>query len=71
MDLKKWKEFSDKVDKENKRRAPLHKEAVDKMWNSVGNSKRFKSTNAKATKYRPIEKTEINFYEWSVGKLKI
>ncbi len=97
MNIKKWKQFSDVVDKKNKKIVDGYvaifnrwiKESNKKIeeWESKEPNDRF-SFFGTSLQYRlwlesypktgepPIcpsllEKTEVNFYEWQAGKLKL
>lgn len=80
INLEKWKEFSDLIDKHNKklndyfRKKQIEEDKKTKISNKDFIDKHGFSANLCAPLVIPygfITKNEINFYEWLVGKLKI
>lgn len=82
MNIKEWKKFSDLVDKENVKRSieasNFSQEANKKQqkgvdeWNETHKdwfSRRFYAPMFFTAIY--INKTEVNFWEWKAGKLKL
>lgn len=62
MNIKDWKKFSDAIDKHNLYiQRDFYKKLI-KMENTLG---------ILFNKEWLIEKTEVNFWEWKAGKLKL
>jgi len=63
MEIKKWKKFSDEIDSHTEKK-------YDKLINGAKNLQELDCA-LKLFEETIIEKTEINFMEWQIGKLKL
>lgn len=82
MDIEKWKEFSDAVDKHNEVALAEHtlfkKELFENRptdWRDyfvgrIQKLERIRLSEMKAP-FIGIQKTEVNFWEWCAGKLEL
>ena len=65
MNLKEWKEFSDLVDTENKKRCVVHSSEMERI------AREYSSDSDITDCLILVEKTEENFMEWKIGKLQL
>ncbi len=63
MNIKEWKQFSDAVDEFNKKNRDYFS---NEHFSSPGGG-----GGGGGSLYEVVKKTEVNFWEWSIGKLKL